>query len=670
MGKYTELKRILLSLQMHLEWRKSIYKKIEKRDAIDRNLDSMMFNKTSPLGSPRTMTRKIYDELTKLKEYKFDYIQITFTEEKMRVENVDEIIEKMNQYDMSYQKEGIDKFDFRSFLDYLKTLPEAIIETGLVKEFQEYCYESNVLTNSKNKDSDINRVVDKSKRIILTHRIDCILHALASSLASSVSFRNSLENEQVLNDVLSDSPQNMGIYESNSKKFNRMLSDDEVLIDFSDEDLKVLGEIIDLAKNIIPKLRVDETYRDYIVDTISKDQRLKEERLEQEKAKAQDEKDASAKKRAITFDNLDMSKFTSEEQSVINVIREIVSSVEVGTKTYENVSLTTEERFKAYEKESLKNILSDVSCLLSHIYDDKDMVIAIFKGIIKKYVDFVKKEHIKELGQINSISSALVSKISRECFAIDYENSTRGIELLTKVHGDIDDYLPMAENELEEEGFSEYDEAIASQIAIDKENISLVIRGLRLKEFDFETSNLVFNLSDSKITDSDFISEYKKAIPNLEYRKLYDMRMLSTGSSLYPLRTETEDFVTYIKRITGRRPRFVPCIYSGLGNIKTVIMEFNPSRVVREHLEKKYSVLNDGNYYGVYGMISDSEIKRNGYNNLAEELVKRFSDIQKIGEIFTNEKPTDAELNYLDSVIENGLRIKEKIRVNSFDVQK
>ena len=661
MGKYTELKNLLSELQEHLDWRKLVYKKIEKRDEICERISSLSDNKKP--------SHDIYVELAKLKEYHFENIEITHVDEEWQgIKNIDDVIETIHQYDLRYQEEGINKFDFSSFIDYLKSLPEIVVGKDVIDNFKHH-YQMINYSNALRNDANFKKEADMARRIMSANGVYRAFYALAYDVALAAHKWISSENMQVMADVLNGAPLSLiNSIAANVIKLNKMISNDEVLSDFTDEDLRILSETIKIAKEMLEPETFNEDYFSSVIEMIRNDQKAKKE----SPSIAREEVVSPTKKRVVTFDNLDMSILNGEETQIIERIKQILKNIEVGSKSYKDIELTVDSRSKAYSNAKIKDILSDVSELLNHIYDDKDTVIAIFKVIIYKYVDYVREKHKEEYRKIIGIISNIIEEIKRKYNlntggydAIAYDKIAKLVELRDNITGylEIYEYSVTSGND-----FDSMDAEAASIIVETRKNIAAVVESEKLDKIDVRTINLVFCLDDMDLSDPSFSNDFNSIVTNLEYRELYDMNLVSDVKGLTVLKNGTEDITTYLRRVTGRRPHFVPYIYFD-NESRMCVIEYNPSTIVKSYL-KKYVVSESSGYYGIYRMISNSEFERNGYDNLITDILNDFRTIESIAGLLANDNPTDEQLRKIDSICEEKLQIKANLKARQDSIRK
>lgn len=379
----------------------------------------------------------------------------------------------------------------------------------------------------------------------------------------------------------------------------------------------------------------------------------------------------TSKRDTVNFDNLDMSKFTNEEQRVIETIKRITEDNKVGNKRYDAVGLDISERLKAYKGNDIEDILSDVKGLLNHIYSDKDSVIAIFIVIIeifeKNELKKTRKQHVKELDKIVGSLDKIIYSIHRK-YQYTMEAYEKTEDMLRRKEDVRDFYLPTANELIELTEINDLDDLIADKIVEYKEYIAMQKAENAIgdsKPLGENTDNLVFCLEDMSFSDDGSKTEFIGSVRNLAYRNLRDLRIiLNPKKRITRLRKTIEfgeeiDFVNYFKR-NGRRPHFVPYILGSSGEYRTGLIKFEPSTIVKTYLDEKYGLSNTSAYYGIFMIVP----RGSNYNELESYVENEVEKIEKLARLFSSENPTVEELRILDERIKQMLDVKNEIVKN------
>ena len=380
----------------------------------------------------------------------------------------------------------------------------------------------------------------------------------------------------------------------------------------------------------------------------------------------------------VTFSNLDLSNFTTEEQAIIEELREIYEDENIkDTKAPFGENISYESRLNDYQKATISDLLLDVKTLLQHIYDNKD-VIKIFKLIIDLYnkntLRIVRETIISDLYRIIEDFKNIISFIRNT-----YKDQNRIYEE-TKIIEDYikainNEYLPIAiELKHEDLDFDDYydkelDDAVTkfkSEIKKwKKEMTSYYHESDEVIDEKENTDNLVFCLEDDiDLSDEGHQREFIGAIEALEMKSSRDLKKGSGRNGMTRLRKSTEsgddkDFVEYVNNniLRGRGTiHFVPYRYSNNPYYRTGLIKFEPSQVVKDFLEKKYGLSKQSAYYGVFQVIHSMGADHSEYKFFEEYLLGNYQRIEELALLFASDNP---DFDKLVEVIEPMLKIKK-----------
>ena len=558
-------------------------------------------------------------------------------------------IERMKDYESELNERGIKRFNYEEFIKFIDSNYD-LFSSNLMAYLESLFIKARSMDGLSRNTKDIDYIIKGIFYDFCTEVANYVLdksEIYFDNKADKFSGFDSEETKNIMKQI---------------DKYLSLLSKDVVFTDSEMQELEKLIGIVAGSK----ELKVD------IMGCIKKENEAKKNNADKS---SQNELN---KRPVVTFDNLNMSIFTFEETMVIERIKQLILINGVGNKSYGDVELTSDARIKAYGQDSIKTILSDVSYLLNYIYDNKTSVIEIFKAIIQKYVDFVREKQKVELEKLKAIIEKTAKNIYQKYSKIYAETGeyivtgSTEIHQLNKIKEDIEEtYIPTLEDHIEEKGDFDYiDEGMASVISEIKERIAKIVEKENLDNIDIRSNNLVLCLDNLDLSDQSFRDGFNDATTNIEYRDLHDIRIYPNGRGLITLRNNQEDLAKYLRRVTGRRPNFMPHVYFGEKACGTCLVEFSPSPKVKEHLAEKFGILNEGSCYGIFRMISEDEVERNGYDNLTEDLVKSFYDIKAIADLLVNDNPTMEDLKKIDNIIESKLLTKKMLKLVTSATQK
>lgn len=491
---------------------------------------------------------------------------------------------------------------------------------------------------------------DPTKRRIIMQFIKLIRNDICTCVATSF-----LENIRHCLDYCEKFDNYFGAFDLKqmSKKISNYLikiSEDELVTILSDEEISELERL----------LSFDEETKEKFMSLVREENEAKKARSELNSRIVTSLEQPVKRTPNVTFDNLDMSLFNQDELEIVGEIREIYEDNVVGKKTYDDVELTVDARRKAYAQEKeFKNIISDIGYLLNHIYEDKDTVIEIFKLIFKEYAKAIRKKHVEDLEDLVDAVNKMITFIRRENHFsnIGYEK-TKGLDEKERmIRGT---YLDQARDLVSlEDNLGDLDAEVANEIV---ETKVLLSQKWQEKNNGGEcTDNLVFCLDGVTITD-EVKDEFVSTIKNLEFQKLYDLNTCSRVRNMTRLKHGQENFDEYLRKVTGRRLRFVPHLYCGTEEGRTILFKFDISDTIRKHLNLRYGLAGESECYGVYDITEVNDKNRFMYDDVKKSIVRELTEIEKLANLLSCDNPTQKQLDILDAKIDEGLTMKKEFK--------
>lgn len=461
-----------------------------------------------------------------------------------------------------------------------------------------------------------------------------------------------LEKTKHFLDYCADFDNYFGAFKVPKKVSNYLMkiSDNELVTILTDEEIEEL-EIL---------LSFNEEMKEKFIPLIRAENDAKKQRSELNSRIVIRDKQPVKRTPNVTFDNLDMSIFNQEELEIVNEIREIYEDNEVGKKTYDGVELTVDARRKAYEQEKeFKNIISDIGYLLNHIYGNKDTVMGIFKLIFKEYAKAIRKKHVEDLEDLVNAVNKMITFIRRENhFNNEGYEKTRGLDEKERmIRGT---YLEQARDLVSlSDNLGDLDAEVANEIV---ETKVLLSQKWKERNNDSEcTDNLVFCLDGVTITD-EVKDEFASTIRNLEFQKLYDLNTCSRVRNMTRLKHGQENFDEYLRKVTGRRLRFVPHLYCGTETGRTILFKFDISDTIRKHLNLRYDLAAGSECYGVYDITEVNDKNRFMYDDVKKTIIRELTEIEKLANLLSCDNPTQKQLDALDAKIDEGLTMKKEFK--------
>ena len=361
----------------------------------------------------------------------------------------------------------------------------------------------------------------------------------------------------------------------------------------------------------------------------------------------------------VDFDNLDLSKFSREEQARIEELREIIEDEDLEEKpVFNNADISYNERLSLYHNASINDILLDVKQnLLEVIYDKKEEVLKIFRLIIDKYKKYnlrlIRIEKETELLRLKNDFNNIISFINKTYTdREDAYNNTRELEGYTIT---IDkDYLPLIKDMIDKGVVYDYhyDEEIDKTINEYKKIIRKwkKIMSATYSEEDIDndckedTDNLVFCITDIDLSTPGFDKEFTGTVDALESRSSHDLKKRPGRRGMTRLRKTTDggrekDFVQFLEGKDNKEFHFVPYRYSSDGSYRTGLIKFEPSKEVKEFLEERYGLSKQSAYYGIFQIISSKGANHSEYYYLERYVMDNYEYIEEVALLLASDKP-------------------------------
>ena len=444
-----------------------------------------------------------------------------------------------------------------------------------------------------------------------------------------------------------------------------MFSSDELLIKFtSTEELELFAALL---RSIFDPAKCKE-----ILNMVSIDQAKEKEEVV-----------------TVTFDNLDMSKFTDEERKVIEEVREIIDSEDLESEkdVFGDKDVSFTERLSVYQQELITNVLLDVkNNLINRIYEEKDEVIHAFKIVIdlyKKYIlrtnrEDMHRDFLRMRDDFNNIISFInknymdknkayeeTKTISSYVRTIETEYAPILQELINTDYND-DDYYDRNFETIS----AKFKEIIAGYKQVMSEYNTVVDEIDDIKE---NTNNLVFCITnDIDLPNEGFQKEFVGAVSELESKTSRELKKAPGRKGMAKIRKSTEtnteeDFVDYLKVRKGIELHFVPYRHSSGSNYRTGLIKFEPSAVVKKFLEDRYGLSKQSAYYGIFKVIQVIKADHSEYGLFEEYILDNYEEIEKLARLFSSNNPNYDELV---AKVDEMLNIKKEKLRNTDSIKK
>ena len=443
------------------------------------------------------------------------------------------------------------------------------------------------------------------------------------------------------------------------EKYNLMFSYNKLLTKFKDQE--ELDEFIKLIKELLDEDKVNE-----IVENI---------KLEQEKEEEVEEVVN------ISFDNLDLEKFNEEERKVIRDIHKIIEQEDLNESDTLNINnYVYEEILSIYQKESINRILVDIkNNLISKIYDNKEEVINIFKHVIVLYQKYVKnrirEEQEKEFLRIRDDFSNIISFINRTYMdrSIAFEKTKT---LQTYFNNIENEYLPTLRELIiinyDEDDY--YDKEFERLIGIFKGLIKEYKKEMSLfnsdnkeeEDIKEDTDNLVFCLSDDiDLPDEGYENEFVGTVNQLELKSIIELKSKTGRKDLSKIRESDYSERSLISRLETKEKtklNFVPYRYSSESNYRTGLIKFEPSEIVKKHLEDRYGLSRQSAIFGIFKVICVPGADHSEYSYLRNYINDNLKEIINLAYLFSSNNPDFTKLdNEIDRLLSNKKEILNRI---------
>lgn len=433
------------------------------------------------------------------------------------------------------------------------------------------------------------------------------------------------------------------------KEYNSMFSKDKLLRKFNnDEEFELFKELI--------KSLLDDNICEEILSNIAKEEIEEDEEV------------------IITFDNLDLSKFTEEEREIIREIHKIIENEELNENdkvTIGNISYS--DRIDIYKKETMNHILVDIkNNLVTRIYDDKTEVINTFKFVINLYNKYTTRllriELEKSFLRIKNDFDNIVNFINKT-----YIDKNKAFEITRTINGYIKtinlEYIPMLE-ELINTNYDDdyYDKEFERIIAIFKGIIRNYKKEMsayntideKVEDVKENTDNLVFCLTDDiDLSMEGYQKEFVGTIVELELKSALELNKGLGRKSMSKLRRaddKEDSLINYLEKRERRRLFFVPCRYSSESNYRTGLIRFEPSSTVKQFLEERYGLSKQSAIYGIFRIIQVIRSDHSEYGYLREYVFDNFMEIEELARMFASDNP---DWNKLSEKVDKMLAIKK-----------
>lgn len=312
----------------------------------------------------------------------------------------------------------------------------------------------------------------------------------------------------------------------------------------------------------------------------------------------------------ISFRYIKMSSFTDEERQIIDEFREIILDDEF-KDILKIIEPTIMSHMPDWNKAiSIEETISAIDVLLED--DLKDITIKLLKLTTSAYKEYmlhkVRQDRIDELNRIIGTFNSIVLFIKKSLpNVLDQELNSNKNELELCLQEAIEIYLPYAkevERSNDDDSYyeEELDSAIKKYMDIIKywKNIMQEYYGDDVdsvnKVTKENTNNLVFLCSSySSDYDEERRKELMNTIINLEIKSSHELKCPGGRKGMTRLRKTTRkgtqiDYVEYLEKNGRRKIHFVPYRYSSSADYRTALIKFNPSEVVKKHLEERYGL--------------------------------------------------------------------------------
>lgn len=553
-------------------------------------------------------------------------------------------IEMISQFDYDITKHGIDFIDGPTFINALQMCQYILDEPndaliGLLEDARRnYCNAKSRHINSTMADFDtiIRKILsDICKKI--ADRLLFLLKALILKEKEKLPKVDREENQRIIGLI------NKYDFILSRKGLHRKLSDYEE------------REFNNLLKMIIE----DDTKRKMIVVSI-----LETANGDSVNVKA-------------GFEFIDWTPFNEKEKQVINEFREIVTDEDFND-IIEIIKREISTRIPYFPNQKNKiDIISGIlhpDVLLNGNY--KKEAIDLLKVVINIYREYQhKKICIGRVDTLNGIIrnfNTIVNFINRNfSVGLDSELVSSKEDILVYLEEINDYYLPMAEETVTSND-PYYDEEF--DIVIKKYmDVIRHYKGIMQKYYSDDTSkddnlikentnNLVFLCSSIfEEYDEGRMKELVGAISNLEIKTSQELKCPSGRKGMTRIRKTTRngsevDFVEYIERTRKKKLNFVPYRYSSTADYRTGVLKFNPSPVVKKHLEDRYGLSSQCAIYGIFSAIETINANHNEYS-VFESILAKLGEttFEDFALLFASENP---DLEKLDCEIDRQLRYK------------
>lgn len=276
---------------------------------------------------------------------------------------------------------------------------------------------------------------------------------------------------------------------------------------------------------------------------------------------------------------------------------------------------------------------------------NKAISIALTRGVINnEYREYLNETLSKSATAINSIENDIQPMI---------ETVINGLD--SNEFDDADNYY----YDLIEGPLLEYKTIITEwykrQAAMRQDNVqpNNNLQGTENLALCFDSS---FDLSDEGIR-----KEFEGIIRKLEYRTSIALYKDSSRKGFTSLEKSTAsnkrgDFISYLEKNYGAVD-FEPLLISSSSSYRTCVIKFNPTAIVKDHLEKRYGISKTAVCLGVFAIVSADGSDHSGYGVLENYVIDNYDQIEGIARLFASD---NSNYEQLDAVVDRMLEIKEE----------
>lgn len=436
------------------------------------------------------------------------------------------------------------------------------------------------------------------------------------------------------------------------KQFNAMFSNNKLITKFKDD--AEYKSFVSLVKELFDEDKCKE-----ILDNVLSEQNKEEEKVV-----------------TITFDSLDLEKFNEEERNVIRDIHQIIEEEASDNNSLNTKDKSYEEILMIYQNAPISSILVDIkNNLINRIYDNKEAVINIFRYVISLYQkaakNRIRENQIIEFERIKNDFGNIIAFVNRT-----YTNRDKAFRIVEELQGYLKDiesnHLPMLSDLINTNYDADdyYDKEFERIISSFKVLIKAFKKEMGLynstsyeqESIKENTDNLVFCLSNNiELPTEGHQKEFVGTVLQLELKSIVEIRNQLGRKSLSKIKKSeySEDsLINYLENINNAKLHFVPYRYSSESNYRTGLIRFQPSEVVKKHLEERYGLSKQSAFYGVFKVICIHGNDHSEYAYLREYVYDNLQDIIDLASLFASDKP---DLDKLDEEIDKLLSYKKGI---------